>query len=242
METIVRAAVAALLLPYAASQNVVSLEGNGWTLSNNALNISVPANLPSQAHLDLYANQVIGDPYYGLNDFNLRWVAWSNWTYTSDPVSLNNSNSTATWLLFNGLDTFASIAFCGQHVASTDNQFRQYWFDVSNIANACTNATDQILSINFGSAPLIANEIAAQPGQETWPTLVQQVFEFPNRWFIRKGDLSHTSRLQVMYADYLYQSKATSGGTGVQHSPPLDRGSRLGLCSWIKARCMCATV
>jgi len=43
-----------------------------------------------------------------------------------------------------------------------------------------------VLSINFGSAPKIADAIAAEPGQETWPYGVQQIYEFPNRWFIRK--------------------------------------------------------
>ena len=79
-----------LLLLYtaslAATQNVVELSQTVWTLQNPGLNISVPGNLPSQAHLDLYAAQVIGDPYFGLNDFNLRWVAWNNWTYSSDPI------------------------------------------------------------------------------------------------------------------------------------------------------------
>lgn len=72
------AATAAMVIPPAYSQKIISLVGNDWTVSNPELNVSVPAHLPSQAHLDLYANQVIGDPYYGLNDFNLRWVAWSN--------------------------------------------------------------------------------------------------------------------------------------------------------------------
>lgn len=70
-----------------AANRVVDLAGPGWTLSNPALNISVPAQLPSQAHLDLFAAQVIGDPYYALNDFDLRWVAWANWTYTSPPLA-----------------------------------------------------------------------------------------------------------------------------------------------------------
>lgn len=43
-------------------QTVIDLSGNDWTLQNLPLNISVPASLPSQAHLDLYAAQVIGDP------------------------------------------------------------------------------------------------------------------------------------------------------------------------------------
>lgn len=66
-----------------SSQTVTPLSDVSWTLSSTQLNISVPASFPSQAHLDLYRSQVIGDPYYGLNDFNLRWVARSNWTYSA---------------------------------------------------------------------------------------------------------------------------------------------------------------
>ncbi|KAK8172258.1 putative beta-mannosidase A [Phyllosticta citrichinensis] len=141
-------AVIALTVAAAPSAcRVIELSGSDWTLSNPLLNISVPAKLPSQAHVDLFAAQVIGDPYFGLNDFNLRWL-------------------------------------CGKHVASTNNQFRQYYFDVTDVLENC--ADDPVLSLNFGSAPEIANEIAAQPGQETWPYGVEMVYEFPNRQFIRK--------------------------------------------------------
>lgn len=44
-------------------QKVIDLSGNSWTLENSPLNISVPGLVPSQAHLDLYAAQVIDDPY-----------------------------------------------------------------------------------------------------------------------------------------------------------------------------------
>jgi beta-mannosidase len=133
----------------------------------------------------LYNAQVIGDPYYGLNDFNLRWITWNNWTYSAElPVKQDKSSS--TWLLFNGLDTFTSIELCGHHVASTNNQFRQYHFDISKILSSCQGLP--LLSINFGSVPTIADEIAAQPGQETWPYSVKYtgLFEFPNRQFVRK--------------------------------------------------------
>ena len=61
--------MAAGLSTLVSSQKVISLEGNDWTVSNADLNISVPAHLPSQVHLDLFAQNVIGDPYYDLNDF-----------------------------------------------------------------------------------------------------------------------------------------------------------------------------
>ncbi|KAI9820796.1 MAG: hypothetical protein M1827_005167 [Pycnora praestabilis] len=99
--------------------------------------------------------------------------------------SLANSSSTATWLVFNGLDTFTSIEFCGQPVAATNNQFRQYYFDVTSILSTCPSDS-AVLSINFGSAPNIADQIAAQPGQETFPFGIEIVYEFPNRQYIRK--------------------------------------------------------
>ena len=86
MLKILRLIVADLLLCVLSSafaQNVIPLSQSTWTLSNPNLDISVPAKFPSQAHLDLYDQQVIGDPYYGLNDFNLRWVAEVNWTYSA---------------------------------------------------------------------------------------------------------------------------------------------------------------
>jgi beta-mannosidase len=168
-----------------SAEKVLSLVGDDWTLTNSNGSISVPAHLPSQAHLDLFANGVIEDPYYNLNDFALRWVVYDNWTYTSDPIPGLSRHADSTWLRFDGLDTFATIKFCGKHVASTNNQFRQYWFDVTDILASCT-AADRILSLEFGSAPLIANQIANESGRETWPFGVQNLFEFNNRWWIRK--------------------------------------------------------
>jgi len=165
-----------LLFSSSSAKTLLNLSDHPWTLSNDALNISVPAHLPSQAHLDLFAAGVIGDPYHDLNDFNLRWVALSNWTYSSDPIEglsrkATSNSTTNTWLLFDGLDTFASIELCGRHVASTNNQFRQWWFDVSDVVDeACLGGDgDAVLSMEFGSAPRIADAIAGEVGAETWP-------------------------------------------------------------------------
>ncbi|KAJ5983860.1 hypothetical protein N7481_005959 [Penicillium waksmanii] len=175
------------LLPATAqtvlSQNVVDLSGDGWTVSSKALNISVPGHLPSQAHLDLYAANVI-ERYYGLNDFNLRWIVDNNWTYTSDPIQGLSKNSKSSYLVFNGLDTFTTIEICGQIIGTTDNQFRQYTFDISKAISKCKG--EPTLALNFGSAPSIVNKIAEDPDSQTWPYGPQQIYEYPNRWFMRK--------------------------------------------------------
>ena len=55
--------IALLLTTSVLSQSVIDLSRTSWTLENLPLNISVPGSVPSQVHLDLYAAQVIGDPY-----------------------------------------------------------------------------------------------------------------------------------------------------------------------------------
>lgn len=172
-----------LLLGSSLAQYVTELSSYDWHLQNENQSISIPANFPSYAHLDLANNGIVGELEYGLNNFNLRWIWRENWTYSTVLTSFESSHDHA-YLLFQGLDTFASIDLCGQHVASTNNQFRQYCFDVSNITSECRGNLS--LNINFGSAPLIAQAIADEPGQETWPYGVEEVFEIPNRQFIRK--------------------------------------------------------
>lgn len=74
----------ALILGTAISQsaNVVDLSTAKWTLSSpQNESVKVPGSVPSQAHLDLYTAGVIPDPYFGLGDFELRWVTYLNWTY-----------------------------------------------------------------------------------------------------------------------------------------------------------------
>ncbi|KAJ5594999.1 uncharacterized protein N7459_001207 [Penicillium hispanicum] len=179
------ASLAALSVsPIVWGQHVLDLGGDGWTVSSKALNISVPGQLPSQAHLDLLAANVIDDPYYGLNDFDLRWVPNNNWTYTSKPLQGLSSSAKSSWLVFNGLDTFTTIELCGKVIGSTNNQFRQYTFDVSDVLSSCKGSS--VLALNFGSAPNIVNAIANDSSSQKWPPLVQQTYEFPNRWFMRK--------------------------------------------------------
>lgn len=109
---------------------------------------------------------------------------------------MSNSNitpgTTHSYLLFNGLDTFANITLCGTPVAYTSNQFRQYLFNITSILDSCISNSDSTsapkleLRIHFPSVPLTAEAIASRPNQSTWPAHVQIQFEFPNRHFVRK--------------------------------------------------------
>ncbi|KAL6809887.1 glycoside hydrolase family 2 protein [Trichoderma camerunense] len=188
----------------AAGKNVIDLSKQKWTLTSpNFNNISVPGKVPSHAHVDLYEANIISDPLIELNDFDLRWIGNNNWTYTSEIEGLydhgaNNAllhvqdltgrrqtSDLASYLVFNGLDTYAAVEFCGEHVGNADNQFRQWVFDISEVLASCTAAQPQ-LTVKFGATPNISAAIAAEPGQETWPNGINEVYEIPNRWFVRK--------------------------------------------------------
>jgi beta-mannosidase len=84
--------------------------------------------------------------------------------YAATDVYGRDTNAKNTWLVFNGLDTFTTINFCEKFVGMTNNQFRQYTFDVSHILESCK--TEPTLSIEFGSAPTIAQQLSEQVGQE----------------------------------------------------------------------------
>jgi len=72
----------------AVSSHVIDLGTLEWALKNDTMNESIRGSVPSHIHLDLYREGVIGDPYFGLNDFDLRWVALTNWTYKTSVTGL----------------------------------------------------------------------------------------------------------------------------------------------------------
>ncbi|GAP92753.2 putative glycoside hydrolase family 2 protein [Rosellinia necatrix] len=155
---IMRRVLVGFLSACASAQSVINLSDVPWTVSNG-VNVTVPGNYPSQAHLDLYAAGIIDDPLFGFNDVDQLWVQRSNWTWTSDAITeIDRTADSQTWLVFQGLDTFVEIKMCDITVANVANQFRQFVFDVSAILPQCTG--DPILSLNFGSASKIVLEIA----------------------------------------------------------------------------------
>lgn len=121
-----------------------------------------------------------------------------NYHFSSDSHCLTftrKSNESSTWLLFNGLDTFTTIDLCGSHVASTNNQFRQYYFDITDVLSSC--ASDPTLSINFGSAPNIADELRNAPGAEQWPFSVEITYELYGRLVFQR--LFHSSTCEMFF-------------------------------------------
>ncbi len=59
---------------------IIDLNGDDWWLQGQD-GSRYRAKVPGQVHLDLLASGVIGNPYYGWEVDNQRWVAEAEWTY-----------------------------------------------------------------------------------------------------------------------------------------------------------------
>ena len=122
---------------------------DGWTLicagQNPHLRDTFAATVPGCVHTDLMAAGAIPDPYIDLNEITTDWIGRSDWTYacTFDwkPAQAN------TDLVFEGLDTVATITLNGVEIGRTFNMHRTYRFEVTHHLKAGRNE----LSVTFAN-------------------------------------------------------------------------------------------
>ena len=129
--------VVMLLADEALALNVTDLGHLSWTLTNAphhsehsdelpCVNVSVSASLPGTVHGALRDAGVLPEsPLIGFNEQRYRWVALSNWTYstTLDVSKSSLLTADALDLILHGVDTFATVVVNGLVVATLDNSF-----------------------------------------------------------------------------------------------------------------------
>ncbi|KAL1742498.1 glycoside hydrolase family 2 protein [Schizophyllum fasciatum] len=117
-----------------------------WTLRSANGSVEVPGAVPSHAHLDLLRAGVFTEPVLGINVYTERWVFYDNWTYTASLAPLLSSAEVQAadraLLVFYGIDTVANVSIGDAPVAWVNNQFVQWVFDVTDIVQAHTGATE----------------------------------------------------------------------------------------------------
>jgi beta-mannosidase len=109
---------------------------------------AVSANVPGDAVHDLLAAGQIPDPFWRDNELRMQWVGETDWSYCRSfdvPASLLRHERVL--LRCAGLDTLAEIELNGRPVASADNMFRTWEFDVGALLKPAGN----VLRILFRS-------------------------------------------------------------------------------------------
>jgi beta-mannosidase len=115
----------------------------------------VPASVPGVVHLDLLAAGVIPDPYLDDNEAKLAWIGLVDWTYETS-LAITGAELAAHErheLVFDGLDTVATVLLNGDVIADVANQHRSYRIDVTDALREGRNT----LTVAFRSPVRYAN-------------------------------------------------------------------------------------
>ncbi len=146
----------------------------GWTLRaaggpvpETLRDAVVPAEVPGVVHLDLLRAGLIADPYLDDNEALLAWIGLVDWSYECPLMVTDDDLSGAQRheLVFDGLDTVATVLLDGEVVAEVANQHRRYRVDVTDRLRA----GEHRLTVAFRSPVRYANAQSAALGPRPRP-------------------------------------------------------------------------
>ena len=127
-----------------------------WALCDESGGHAVALTLPGDGISALHAAAAIPDPYWGRNEYGLRWICARDWVATR----AFRVDRTDQVLVVSMLDTVAEVTVNGICVLRSDSMFRSYRVDLSG----ALRLGDNDISIRFKSpAQEAAARQAAQP-------------------------------------------------------------------------------
>ncbi|HEY0533561.1 MAG TPA: glycoside hydrolase family 2 TIM barrel-domain containing protein [Actinoplanes sp.] len=128
----------------------------------------LPATVPGTVHTDLLAAGVIPDPYTGTHENDLVWLHRSSWRYETTLRAEPAAADERVDLVFDGLDTVATIELDGTELGRTANMHRGYRFDVRDRLR-----DPAVLSVRLDSAleyaEAVRERIGARPHVNAHP-------------------------------------------------------------------------
>ncbi|QPE05117.1 glycoside hydrolase family 2 protein [Microbacterium schleiferi] len=146
---------------------------SGWTLRASGgpapdpvAGATVPAAVPGCVHTDLLAAGLIPDPYLDDNEALLAWIGLVDWTYRTS-FDWSPDGAARHDLVFDGLDTVATVVLNGRVLAETANQHRSYRLAVDGVIREGANE----LEVRFRSPVRYANaqSVALGPRPRPYP-------------------------------------------------------------------------
>ena len=140
---------------------------DAWTLTSTGGPVpaaiagrTIPAQVPGSSHTDLLAAGLIPDPYLDRVEEELVWMHRADWRYALEFEARAPEPDERVELVFDGLDTVATITLNGCVLGSTANMFRSYRFDVRPFLTPGGNQ----LTVDFRSALEYAEEAEREHG------------------------------------------------------------------------------
>ncbi|OOO13015.1 glycoside hydrolase family 2 immunoglobulin domain protein beta-sandwich [Aspergillus oryzae] len=119
------------------------------------------SNVPTVVHLDLIEQGVIPDPFIGMNELQVQWVGERDWIYRVEFVPPKLDAGQRCDLLFEGLDTIATVKLNGELILKSDNMFIPHRVDITKHLMPKSSSV-MTLDILFESALLCGRERVKQ--------------------------------------------------------------------------------
>lgn len=141
----------------ANAQNSSVILKNGWQFRQEKTLKWNAATVPGEVHTDLLNNKLIPDPFYRDNEKKLQWIEKKNWEYkTSFSVAPATLKQKHAELVFDGLDTYATVYLNDKLILKADNMFRQWRVAVKPFLHPGNNK----LVVVFQSAQNVVDSLA----------------------------------------------------------------------------------
>ena len=142
-QSILRLMLSAAMLTMLAAlqaQPVVQEINKGWRFHEARLSTWHDAEVPGLVHTDLMRNDIIGDPFFRLNERGVQWVDKEDWEYvtTFTPTDELMKQDNIQIHCF-GLDTYADVYLNDELVLKADNMFREWKASVKHLLKAGEN-------------------------------------------------------------------------------------------------------
>ncbi|RZL17141.1 MAG: NAD-dependent epimerase/dehydratase family protein [Pedobacter sp.] len=115
------------------------------------------ATVPGCVQTDLIKAGILANPYTGLNEASAEWVEKTDWNYKRT-LNINAAlmNNEFVHLVFEGLDTYATVLFNGKEVLKADNMFRKWVVNIKPHLKLGQN----IIEVRFASVVHTATPLA----------------------------------------------------------------------------------
>ena len=114
-----------------------------WTLSDGSSDYTCPIAFPNDGITALHDAGLIPDPYFGRNEYDLRWICERDWTVTRDFTLAD----TDVDLVLSRMDTVVTVRVNDTVMLEAKNAFRDYRVALGAVAVAGSNT----IAITFHS-------------------------------------------------------------------------------------------
>ncbi len=132
------------------------------------------AKVPGSVQQDLIASGRVPDPFKGINQAPIQWAGLTNWQFRKvievTPAMLKRDHLD---LVFDGLDTFATVSLNGQKLLTTANAHRRWRIDAKSVLKLGRN--ELVVSI-------------ASPIRTLQPMVLAQANPLPGEYDSEFGD------------------------------------------------------